>query len=124
MMRYALRFALPGSILLACLWAGLMFRYDMQVWGGTVMVHDRWFGTVERCVGGGGKSSICLPVLEAGMQPIQRFVVNTPSPQWTPAPEPTATPEPKPKHRVSDEEFKALMDRDEELYGKPPQGSQ
>lgn len=80
MLTHGIRLALPGSILLACLWFGLMFRYDTQVWGASMLVHDRWFGTVERCAGG-GRSSICLPVLEAGMQPIQSLVLNNmPSP--------------------------------------------
>ncbi|RXT49434.1 hypothetical protein B5V01_05935 [Mesorhizobium erdmanii] len=68
MLTHGFRLALPASMLVASLWAGLMFRYDTQVWGNSVLVHDRWFGTLERC---DVVSSRCRLVLEAGMQPIQ-----------------------------------------------------
>jgi hypothetical protein len=106
--------ALSGSILLASLWLGIVFRYDTQVWGNSVLVHDRWFGTLERCAGG-GKSSICVPLLGAGMQPLQSLALST-----------TTVSPPKPArvwvpHKMSDEEFKALMDS---VGEPPPQGSQ
>lgn len=114
MMRYALRLALPGSILLASFWLGLVFRYDMQVWGATVLVHDRWRGTVERCVGN-DTTSRCRPLLGAGMQPVQqRLVVLTPAPS---APRPAKVP-----RKMSDQEFNALMSRAMEVLGDPPQG--
>lgn len=114
-MRYALRLALPGSILLASLWLGLVFRYDTQVWGTTILVHDRWLGTVDRCIVGAGASR-CWPVLAAGMQPAQSLALNT-----TPSP-PSLAKRPKltVPHKMSDEEFKALLDS----LGPPPQGSQ
>lgn len=68
-METGLRLALPGTILFACIWLGFTFRYETQVWGNTVMVHDRWRGTVERCAGGATRSR-CLTVLSVGMRPI------------------------------------------------------
>ncbi|TIO76165.1 MAG: hypothetical protein E5X74_21500 [Mesorhizobium sp.] len=114
MVEKGLRLALLGTILLACLGAGLVFRYDTQVWGTSVLVHDRWFGTVERCDAVSGR---CRPVLAAGMQPVQRIALDTPTP--SPEPNPATVP-----HKMSDEEFNALMDRADELFGKPPQGGQ
>lgn len=94
MVENALRLALPGAVLLAGLWLSLTFRYDAQVWGNSVLVHDRWLGTLERCVDNAGISR-CRPMLNTGMLPIQSAVSDGA----------------KPKPTMSDEQFKQFLDR-------------
>lgn len=82
---------LAASIVFGTVWAGLMFRYDVAAWGGTVMVHDRFRGTVVRCVGDPTVSR-CFPLLATGMRPI-------------------SPPAAKTNRKFTDQEFKDMMDR-------------
>lgn len=69
-----LHLALPASIVFGTIWLGLTFRYEVVAQGVTVLVQDRWTGTLERCwgVSGAPTQSRCIPALAGGMKPIEQ----------------------------------------------------
>lgn len=69
------RYLLPGAVVLAAVIGGMNFRYDLQPIGDqgySLLVHDRWWGTVKLCSPHGKGYSDCFPYLAAGRKAIPR----------------------------------------------------
>lgn len=82
---------LAASVVFAAVWLSFIFRYNVEVWGRAIIVHDRLRGTVERCAGG-RTNSRCFPLLTRGMHPV-------------------SPPGAKAVRKLTDKEFEELMDR-------------